>query len=138
MRRRALLMGCLLWCGAVGCAKQDSAGRLPISGKVTLKGALLDRGAIQFMPAESGGQFGSGGVIANGEYTIPGSQGLPPGRYKVLISSGVAGPELEQGKLPGEAGPPAEERIPPEFNVHSDKFVDVAAGKQNAFDFEIP
>lgn len=132
----ALVGICLL--GAPGCAKKNTTGRQRISGKVTLKGAPLDQGSIQFMPAEAGGQFGGGGVIANGEYTIPEAQGLPVGRYKVLISSGEAGPEVKEGEMPGESGPPAEDRIPPEYNVNSDKFIDVATGKENVFNFDIP
>lgn len=138
MRPLALIVAgaCLL--GAPGCAKKDPAGRLPVSGKVTLKGTPLDQASIQFMAADAGGQFGSGGVIAKGEYSIPGNQGLPAGKYKVLISAGVVGPTPAQGELPGESSPPAEERIPPEFNVNSDKFVDVSSGKENVFNFDIP
>lgn len=132
----ALVGVCLL--GASGCAKKNTTGRQRVSGKVTLQSAPLDSGSIQFMPAEPGGQFGGGGVIANGEYAIPEAQGLPVGRYKVLISSGQPDAEVQEGELPGESGPPAEDRIPPEYNVNSEKFVDVSTDKENVFNFDIP
>ncbi|HUY91607.1 MAG TPA: hypothetical protein VMV10_22895 [Pirellulales bacterium] len=125
---------------AVGCAKTGASGRQPVSGKVTLKGAPLDNGSIQFMPSDARGQFGGGAVITNGEYSIPQSKGMPIGKYKVVISAGDASqvPPLAEGEMPGESGPPLEERIPPEFNVNSEQFVDVTADKENVFNFDIP
>lgn len=138
MGRRQLLIAAVCLLVAIGCGQKKTNNRLPVSGKVTLKGAPLDNGSIQFMPPDVGGQFGGGAVIANGEYSIPEQQGLPAGKYKVVISAGTPGPPIPEGEAPGESGPPAEERIPPEFNVNSDKIVEIAAGKENVFNFDIP
>ncbi len=129
---------CLL--AAFGCDQQAPPRREPLFGAVKLKGAPLDCGSIQFMPAHEGGQFGSGAVIANGRYFIPEEQGLPVGQYKVVISAGVprqTAAEAE-GELPGESGPLAEERIPPEFNINSDVIVEISANRQNIYNFDIP
>jgi hypothetical protein len=124
-----------LW-AAAGCAKQPTNGRQPVSGKVTLKGAPLENGSIQFLPPDAGGAL-SGGVISKGEYSISAKQGLPVGKYKVFISAAASGASASE-EMPGDAGPEAEELIPPEFNVNSDKTVDVAADKENVFNFDIP
>ncbi|HVX59839.1 MAG TPA: hypothetical protein VHC19_04530 [Pirellulales bacterium] len=132
----ALTAVCLF--ASLGCGKAATNGRQPVSGKVTLQGAPLDSGSIQFMPPDPGGQFGGGAVITNGEYKISAQQGLPVGKYKVVISAGDASQPVAEGEMPGEAGPPAKERIPEEYNVKSDKVVEVAADKENVFDFDIP
>lgn len=132
----ALTAACLL--AAAGCGEKPTQGRLPVSGQVTFKGAPLDSGSIQFMPPDSGGQFGGGAVIANGQYSIPENQGLPVGKYKIVISAGDPNRPVPEEQMPGETGPPAEERIPAEYNVNSDKVVEVSADKENVFDFDIP
>lgn len=129
------LAAACLWTAA-GCAKQPADGRQSVSGKVTLKGAPLDNGSIQFLPPDAGGAL-SGGVISKGEYSIPAKQGLPVGKYKVFISAAASGASATE-EMPGDAGPEAEELIPPEFNVNSDKTVEVAADKENVFNFDIP
>jgi len=137
MKRFGVLLTAVGLLCLVGCAKKDTSGRQSISGKVTFQGAPLDSGSIQFQ-AEAGGQQGSGAVITNGEYTVPVRAGLLPGKYKVLISAGNPGQPIPEGQAPGASGPTVEDRIPPEFNVNRDKFVDVSADKENKFDFDIP
>lgn len=129
------LAAACLWVAA-GCAKQPTNGRQPVSGKVTLKGAPLDNGSIQFLPPDASGAL-SGGVISKGEYSISAKQGLPVGKYKVFISAAASGASATE-EMPGDAGLEAEELIPPEFNVNSDKTVEVAADKENVFNFDIP
>ena len=102
---------------AVGCGKTD--GRVGVSGTVTFKGAPLDQGTIQFIPTEADGTPG-GSPITNGNYSIPSEQGLKPGKYRILISSGDPG-TAETPAVPGESGPPAKERIPPEYNRNSEQ-----------------
>ncbi len=138
MKYLGLILSALCLLGAGGCGKNAAAGRLPVSGKVTLKGSPLDRGSIQFMSPDPGGPFGGGGVISNGEYSIPENQGVPVGKYKVVISSGAEDRPVSEDEMPGESGPPAEERIPPEYNVDSQRIVEVSAGKENVFNFDIP
>src|SRR5690242_10743919 len=104
-RRGLIALTCLL--AAFGCDQQIPPRRETLSGKVTLKGAPLDCGSIQFMPSQEGDHFGSGAVIANGRYFIPEEQGLPVGQYKVVISAGVPRQTnaAAEGEVPGESGP---------------------------------
>jgi hypothetical protein len=102
---------------SLGCSKSDK--RVSVAGNVTFKGAPLDQGTIQFIPMGPEGSPG-GSVISGGQYSIPAEQGLAPGKYRVVIRSGEAG-TIETPAMPGESGPPAKERIPPEYNRDSEK-----------------
>ena len=118
-----------------GCGGPDGPERHAVSGKVTLDGKPLDSGHIQFEP-QGEPNISGGAVIKDGQYAVPEDQGLPAGKYRIRIfSAGGEAPPLEEA--PGEA-PPMEERIPPDFNATSEKFVEVTAGGDNAFDFSIP
>lgn len=134
--RAWLACGLLALCA--GCGSSDPLERQAVSGKVTLHGAPLDAGSIQFMPAEGheGRGLAGGATIANGEYSIAQVRGLPPGVYKVMIFSAGAVPAASAE--PGAIAPPMEERIPAEFNVNSEHTVTVVAGEAKSFDFDIP
>jgi hypothetical protein len=134
---RGLILGVCSCCLviSVGCSKSD--GRLAVSGTVNYKGAPLDQGTIQFIPTEANGTHG-GSAITSGKYSIPAEQGLKAGKYRIVISSGEAG-TAETPAMPGESGPPAKERIPPEYNRDSEKkpvIREVAAGSTQ-IDFDI-
>lgn len=118
-----------------GCSDSNPLNRQAISGKVTLAGAPLDDGSIEFHPAGSTGTM-SGTVVTNGAYLIAEEQGLPEGEYIVRISA--ADGEAEPEEMPGESNKLAVERIPPEFNVDSQVKIQVQAGQANTFDFDIP
>lgn len=121
---------------AVGCGGGGPpSGRLPISGAVTLDGQPLDQGAIQFEPTDKASKLNAGGVIANGKYRIGGELGLPPGKYKVSITSVAKDTRSAQEIMdkPGEA--PAE-RIAAKFNTESAEVVEVVGGKNNEFNFK--
>ena len=143
-RRRALgrhvpvLMGLLLLFTAAGCGPRSD--RLAISGKVNLNGAPLDAGSIRFSSVPGQKLYATGAMVKDGEYQIPRPKGLPPGRYRVEINSpDLKAPPVATRPAPGEPlGPPtAPERIPPEFNTDSTQVVEVAAGKDNEFVFDI-
>lgn len=126
-----LMTGLLL----TGCSDKNPLNRQAVSGKVTLAGAPLDSGSIEFHPAGSTGTL-SGAVVTNGSYSIAEEQGLPEGEYIVRISA--ADGEAEPEEMPGESNKLAVERIPPEFNVDSQVKIQVQAGQPNTFDFDIP
>jgi hypothetical protein len=119
----------------VGCG--GPKGREKVSGKITFRGAPLDQGSIQFHPQDTaaGGSF-EGATVKNGKYEVPARQGLLPGKYKVVISSPEPAGSAEP--VPGEAGPPAEDRIPAEFGSNSTQVVEVVKGRPNIFNFDIP
>ncbi|MEQ1830456.1 MAG: hypothetical protein ABL921_31145 [Pirellula sp.] len=118
-----------------GCGPND--GRLPISGNVTLKGQPLDEGVIEFASTSSK----SGTLIKNGAYDIPRDQGLVPGTYKVIITSGDGRtPADSPDGLPGPTGANivSKDRIPAEYNTKSNQEVNVSSTAKNKFDFAIP
>ena len=121
-----------------GCGPRSD--RLAIHGKVTLDGAALDNGSIRFSTAGGGKLFSSGAMIKDGVYDIPQEKGLPPGKYRVEISSpDTKAKPIVIRSAPGEpqAPPMAPERVPAEYNVNSTKTIDVDAAKDNAFNFDI-
>jgi len=123
----------------VGCSKSDSGGRMAISGTVNFQGKPLDRGSIQFTSADPGGKAAiSGGMIQDGKFTLPADQGLAPGKYRVRITSPDTSATGPAPAMPGESGPVAKERIPPEFSgPESKQEVTVTAGAKNHFEFDI-
>lgn len=140
-----ICLAVIVVCTLYGCGTGNPLGRQAISGNVTLDGAPLDRGTIQFSPRRSSGGVGSGAVIDGGTYTLPAEKGLPPGEYLVRLFS------AESVEAPVPAAPPTEsdlppgfrptktgkERIPARYNVQSDLFVIVTTDGPNRFDFDI-
>lgn len=117
-----------------GCGTKNPLGRVPVHGAVTLDGAPLDFGSVTFSP-RSGEGTSSGAVIVNGMYSIPQEKGLPPGDYLVRINASTTPPGSENKADATVPGPPARERIAPDFNVESDVKVTVVAGDEAVFDF---
>ena len=81
----------------------------------------------------------TGGLIQHGRYNIPAEKGLPPGSYRVEVSSPDvhAPPVMVRDTPDGRGIPAAPERIPPEYNVNSQQTVEVSADGDNHFVFEI-
>jgi len=114
-------------------------GRQAVSGTVTLDGAPLAQGSISFQPTEQG-KTSSGAVVSEGQYSIARDQGLPPGKYRVVINAVKpgTGQTLPEGGLPGdETGPPPEELIPADWNTKSENFVEVTDSGAAEFKHEI-
>jgi hypothetical protein len=121
----------------VGCG--SSSDRLAISGEVTLDGVPLGSGSIRFTSLESQKLLASGAVIQNGRYSIPAKKGLWPGTYRVEMSSpDLAAPPVMVRDTPDSMGiPAAPDRIPPEYNVNSEKTIVVTIDGDNHFVFDI-
>jgi hypothetical protein len=122
----------------VGCGPRSN--RLAVSGEVTLDGAPLDQGAIRLTSIGSEKLFASGAVLRDGKFLIPQEKGLPPGSYRVEISSpDTAAPPVVYKSAPGEPTlpPTAPERIPPEYNSKSKQTVEVTTAGDNNFKFDI-
>jgi hypothetical protein len=115
----------------VGCGGGSGVPKLDISGTVTLKGAKLEQGLIQFyeMPANVPAANLS---ITKGEYRTNKTDALKAGTYRIAIS--VPQDRVEQGQV----APPTVDPIPPEYNAKSTKTVEVKTGAKNVFDFTIP
>ncbi|MCL2349181.1 MAG: hypothetical protein FWC50_13100 [Planctomycetaceae bacterium] len=83
-----VLLMCLIFGVTTGCwAKKLST--YTVTGKVTVDGEPIEKGAIMFAPVDGQTAMG-GGAIINGNYTAE----VPPGKKKVLVSGGkVTGKE---------------------------------------------
>jgi hypothetical protein len=124
---------------AAGCGgPKDPHGRLPLSGTVTFQEQPLDAGTIEFLPLDPNNRFSARTMIAAGKFQVPREQGLPPGTYRVLITSPTQNESAEPVGPPGFKMPPlATERIPAQYNKDSKKTVEVKADVENSFDFDI-
>ncbi len=119
-----------------GCG-EETAGKLPVSGTITIKGAPVDAGTINFFSQPPTPDCFTGALITDGKYSVPAVQGLLPGTYRVQISAPVQGPPSTD-PVPGEAGPLAEDRIPVEYNANSKLTFEAKSGAANKFDFDVP
>ena len=134
---RSSLVLCVL-AAAAGCGGGDSSGRHAVSGTVTVDGAPVQQGNINFQPVEQS-TTSAGAVINNGTYSVPQEGGLLPGTYRVEIYAPVPGTggTLEEGALPGEPLPEAEELIPPEWNTESEQTIEVKPEGPFEFNFDV-
>ena len=121
----------------VGCGSANPLGRKPLTGAVTLDGAPLDQGNIEFHPMSEGG-VQSGGRIVSGRYSIPAHEGVTPGNYRVSITDFVPTPPLPAGHMPGDDLPPAPKpKVPADWNSKSKRTIDVKKEGPFKFDFDI-
>jgi hypothetical protein len=124
-----------------GCTgSKDPYGRLPLAGTVTFQGQPLAEGIIEFLPSDPNQRLSTRTLVSKGKYQVPREQGVPPGTYRVLISSPDPSSQ-DTGEQLGPPGmkmpPPAKERIPARYNRQSRVTVDVQDGGANTFDFRI-
>lgn len=123
---------------AAGCGSENPLGRRPISGKVALQGQPVDYGSIQFIPLDLQHGVNSGAMINNGIYRITEEQGLPPGKYKVMISSPDRGKKEKYEGPPGDERTLAVERIPKKYNLETTLDIEVVKGRGNQeVDFDL-
>lgn len=119
-----------------GCGDSNPLGRKAIYGTVTLNGAPLKTGAIEFHPLAAGGTQ-SGGPITDGEYSISEAQGLTLGTYRVRVYATEELPPLPEDHMPGEDVPVPKSLIPPEWNQNSTQQVEIQGDGPYEFDFDI-
>lgn len=126
----------LLVISTIGLGCGATSDRAQISGKVLLDGKPLDQGSIQFEPAEGTSKLNAGGVISDGAYQIPAAQGVPPGKYRVAITSFPKDTRKAEDVM-NNPGPPPKERIAEKYNAASTTIVEVTKGGKNQFDFQV-
>jgi hypothetical protein len=102
---RRLSVACCLAVFLAGCG--DNLKTIPVSGKVTVRGKPLPLGSVSYVPDAAKGNEArvtpSGALDADGNYhlTSKGKPGAPPGWYKVVVRTMVAGMDpAESAKAP--------------------------------------
>ena len=123
---------------ALGCGG-DPLGRQPISGSVSFDGAPLEKGTINFHPADSSTATSTGGPITAGQFAFDRQKGLAAGKYRVTVNApkpGTGGTVVE-GAMPGDTVAPPVELIPPDWNTSSTQTVEVQSSGKNEFNFDI-
>ncbi|MBN9517114.1 hypothetical protein J0H58_01125 [bacterium] len=133
---------------SVGCSGNNkTAGRVGVSGSVSVKGAPLADGVVLFEPLEKQNTSASA-VLVGGNFSVSSANGLQPGTYLVRVSAGDGGegkapdpnvPLSPSGNnLPGSSKTEAKKpSIPPEWGAKSKQQVEVKAEGPNKFDFDI-
>lgn len=122
---------------ASGCSDDNPLGRRAIQGNVTFRGQPLKHGSIQFSPVDLQHGVGSGAVVTDGSFQIPEAQGLPPGKYQVIISAGEATSAGPSDEPPGASGKLAVELIPAEWNVDPTHSVEIKSDVDTQVNFDI-
>jgi len=127
-KRRRFLIACFALLAAVGCGEPNPLGRRAVHGSVSFQGKPIDYGSIQFSPDDPQHGVSSGAIIEEGKYQIRVSQGLPPGSYRVMISSPDASRQERVEGPPGDERTLALERIPTKYNLKTTLKLDVPRG----------
>lgn len=98
---RWIFCGLMLLALLSGCG--DTGPKLvPVSGRITLDGKPLPRGAVSLRTDEHWEQP-AGSIDADGRYVIytQGRAGAPPGRYRVVVFATEAAHDAEGKAHPG-------------------------------------
>lgn len=91
-RRCAALAAIGLSLGLAGCLDSgDGLNRVAVSGKVTIEGEPLAKGAVTFRPVGEGAE--TTGEVEAGTFTIPAADGPTPGKYRVSANETIERPE---------------------------------------------
>jgi hypothetical protein len=133
--------------GPLGCGGRvtDDLPRETATGTVTFEGHPLESGTIQFQPASEKEGIAAGGMITEGEFTIPRTEGPVPGRYHVAIfAAGNSGP----GSAEGGGGAVTRRdmkvqvkdlrgAIPLRYNIQTELVAEVKSGGPNTYKFDL-
>src|SRR5262245_26984824 len=119
MSRLTLLTMALLAAAHCGCGGAKGPALVPTTGTVTYKGKALPAASVRFLPVEgTEGLGGSGKTDGAGAYKIVyarGGDGIPAGKYRVVISKRV----MPDGSEPRDDVPPiespAKETLPAQY-----------------------
>ena len=136
-RYSVLLVFLLGMLAFAGCGpKSDLLG---VTGEVSLDGTPVPSGSIRFTSVGTDQVSSTGTMIRDGKYAIPQERGLRPGTYQIVISA--ADENAPKVMARDASGRPqlevSQEMIPAEYNVDSQKTVEVTADGENHFVFPI-
>jgi hypothetical protein len=135
-RDRPMLLSAALFVMAA-CVVVNGCGdsnRAAVSGTVTLDGAPLEQGVINFFPAEGNKGPTAGGTITSGRYEIASEKGVAVGSNRVTISSvQKTGRKIQGVDVVHEE---RLEAVPAKYNSETTLVHDVQPGK-NVLDFDL-
>jgi hypothetical protein len=119
---------CLILAAVTGCGGPTGPATTSVSGKVTMDGAPLATGDIQFDAPDMTSVAPASAPIVNGEYTAK----VQPGKKIVRITSSKPGaPDPVMGQ-----GPPVQV-VAKEYNVKSTLTTDVGTSEQKDVNFDV-
>jgi hypothetical protein len=123
----------LVLAGFAGCS--NGPRRAAVSGSVLVDGKPLERGVINFLPAQGSQGPGAGTGITDGTFELDATHGAIVGPCRVEIRG-----FRKTGRKIAPMGTPMDEEIqvvPPEFNDQSTLIREVKDG-DNTIDFDLP
>jgi len=101
--------------GFVGCQAETGSA---VQGQVTLDGEAVAIGSISFLPTSGAGPKGSA-AIEQGAYSIPATEKLQPGSYRVEISWRKPTGKKVASADPGMTIDETREAVPAKYNTAS-------------------
>lgn len=115
-----------------GCAPKD--GLVPVKGTITLDGAPIEKGTVNFAP-KGGPGTAAGGAIVNGKYEAR----VSPGKMAVTIyaqkAEKIENPTQEQ--IERGITEITVDVVPAKYNRASTLEVDIVEGQKDTVDFEL-
>jgi hypothetical protein len=115
--RRRLMFGLTGLALLVGCSSGSISGTVPVSGKVSYKGAPVEGAIVTFIPEDTGrtatATTGGGGVFSLTTLDAPGAM---PGKYKVTVDKveyGTGGSSSMEAAARGNAAEGQAKRVLP-------------------------
>jgi hypothetical protein len=130
-----------------GCPSGNELGTVPVSGKVTYKGAAVEGATVSFL-GEGNERPATATSGAGGQYKLMtlSYDGAMPGKYTVLVEKVETSPEAakvesmeEAAKRGNQALPKAKRLLPAKYADASTTplHVEVKAGQSNAINLEL-
>lgn len=137
---RIALLAVMVGLACVGGCSRRSYSLAPVTGRVTLDGAPLAGGVVNFQPQATGattvGPGSTGRIDADGRYQLASIDGVPGavvGRHLVRIYSRSP----ESAPKGDTDSPGSRERVPSRYNYASELTFEVGPGGAASADFEL-
>ena len=138
-----LVLGCFL--GTVAGCGGEASKRAAVKGKITIDGAPLPNGVIEFLPLDKQSGQPGGSAIETGQYAISAEQGLLVGAYQVQIRADRPTGKKAWDGMGDERWPASkknfveqmESYVPARYNDRTELRAKIESGKVNVYDFDL-
>jgi hypothetical protein len=121
---------------AVGCADKNANVRGSVTGRVTLDGSPLAKGAITFEPTAGTRGPAAGGEIVNGRIDIPVAKGPAIGNNIVRVTAPQPTGRQVPGGTTGELVDEIAETVPKRYNTATTLQAEIKKGR-NEINFDL-